>query len=165
METILQEMNNAVAAGLFYMAILAALAVPDICAALESPSGRTSGEQYKAWCDQWLLPAYPLLTAADLWAMRCGVVHQGRSEHPNSQYSRVIFTAPTPNRMTFHNNTVGDALNLDISTFCWDVTQAAVAWLNAHQGDPAVQANWPRLMRFYPQGIGEWPFQGVPLVT
>ena len=61
MEVITQEIERALDAGLYYLALVCTLTLPDICAALESPTGDTSGksgEKYKKWCATWLEP-YP----------------------------------------------------------------------------------------------------------
>jgi hypothetical protein len=65
METILQEIDKALNAGLCYLAIAMALTVPDICAALESPNGETNGPKYKAWYNANLANRYPRITDAD----------------------------------------------------------------------------------------------------
>jgi hypothetical protein len=59
MEMILSDIERALTARLYYVAITTALTLPDICAALESPDGTTSGPKYKAWYNLHLGPIYP----------------------------------------------------------------------------------------------------------
>ena len=44
METLLREIEHALDAGLFYLALALSLSLPDICAALDSPNGESSGQ-------------------------------------------------------------------------------------------------------------------------
>ncbi|MEO8049751.1 MAG: hypothetical protein ABI833_04980 [Acidobacteriota bacterium] len=49
MKEITDEVEKALSAGFYHLAIITALGLPDICAALESDDGETSGAKYKAW--------------------------------------------------------------------------------------------------------------------
>jgi hypothetical protein len=164
MSTILGEIQKALDAGLHYLAVASALSLPDVCAALESPTGTTSGAQYKAWYDAWLAPLYPNITGDDIYSLRCGVVHQGRFGHPKMQYSRVLFTIPNASRNVFHNNILDDALNLDAPTFCKDIIASVMKWYEAKKTDPAVEVNLPRLLRLHPNGLPPY-MVGMPLIA
>src|SRR4029077_3839387 len=94
METILQEIEKAIDAKLYYLAIVLAVTLPDICAALESADGRTRPERYKAWYRANLASKFSFLTEDDCYSLRCGVVHQGQFGFVNSQYDRVAFLMP-----------------------------------------------------------------------
>src|ERR1022692_3417221 len=78
MEAILTEIDRALDAGLYYLAIALSLTLPDICGALESPDGGATRERFTAWYDTYLAQTYQSLTAADCYSLRCGVIHQGR---------------------------------------------------------------------------------------
>jgi hypothetical protein len=164
MQTILLEIEAALNAGFYYLAIAIALSLPDVCSALESPDGTTSGTQYKAWYDVWLAPTYPMITAVDLYSLRCGIVHQGRFGHNKMQYSRILFTVPNPQGNVFHRNIINDALNLDACMFCRDILRSVSSWYAAKRNEPTVQANLPRLLRFYPQGLAPY-MVGMPLIA
>jgi hypothetical protein len=150
MEPLLNEIERGLNAGLYYLALMLALALPDICAALDSPDGVTSGQKYRDWYDANMAPKYPKVTAADCWSLRCGVLHQGRFGHPNMQYSRVAFTLPVINRIRSHNNIVNDWLNLDAVMFCRDMATSVRVWFQANQNNVNVMANLPKLVRLYP---------------
>lgn len=164
MDVLTKEIDRALSAELYYLAIVTTLSLPDVCAALESANGTTSGRKYQAWCDRWFLPSYPELTSLDLWSMRCGVLHQGRFGYGNMQYARVLFTLPNTDNNVFHRNVLNDALNLDVVRFCRDMTQAVSQWYEAKQDDPNVQTNLPRLVQFHPQGLVPY-LVGVPLIS
>jgi hypothetical protein len=164
METILREIDRALDAGLYYLAIAMALTVPDVCAALESPDGETSGPKYKAWYNANLASRYPNITDADCWSLRCGVLHQGRCGHPNMQYGRILFTIPNRQNNVFHNNIINDALNLDAVLFCRDVVTCARLWFDAKWNEPVVQNNLPNLVQLRPQGLAPY-MVGTPLIA
>jgi hypothetical protein len=153
METILREIDRALNLELYYVAVVMALTLPDICAALESPDGETSGPQYQDWFNANLACTYPRMTALDCYKLRCGVLHQGRCGHPQMQFSRVIFTLPDPARNQIHNNITRGPLNLDAVLFCQEVMAAVRQWFVAKANDPNVLANLPRLVQLHPRAL------------
>ncbi len=163
MEAITGEIEKALAAGLYFLAIVSTLTLPDICSALESPNGETTRQKYKDWCDAWI-SMYPEITSLDLWSLRCGVLHQGRLGHAAMQYGRILFTVPNRNGNFFHRNVINDALNLDAITFCRDVLQCVAVWYAAKQSDIHVQANLPRLLKFRLNGLAPY-MVGIPLIA
>jgi hypothetical protein len=164
MEAILSEIESALRAGLYYLALAIALSLPDVCAALESSDGTTSGPQYKAWYDRGMAPQYPRVTSTDMYSLRCGVIHQGRFGHDNLQYSRILFTLPNPQRNVFHNSVVNDALNLDACIFCRDIMANVSRWYDAQKNSATVRANLPRLLRLYPHGLAPY-MVGISLIS
>jgi hypothetical protein len=80
METILEEIERALAAELWYAAIVMALTLPDICASLEAvPNARPDGQRarYQSWVRRY--GTYHLgVGDEDCWSLRCGVVHEGK---------------------------------------------------------------------------------------
>lgn len=164
MESILEEIDKALDAGLYYLAIAMALTIPDICAALESPSGKTSGPKYKAWYNANLAGIYPNITDEDCYSLRCGVLHQGRLGHSNMQYGRILFTLPNSQNNYFHNNILNDALNLDAMQFCNDVISCTRLWYDRKKDDPVIKNNLPNLVQLRPQGLAPY-MVGVPLIT
>ena len=164
METILSEIELAIKSKLYYLAVAMALTLPDICAALESEDGLTSSKKYKAWYSENLAEKYPRMTDVDCYSLRCGVLHQGRCGHPNSQYGRVIFTIPNAQRNVFHNNIINDALNLDAPQFCADVVQSVRDWFVGSQHLVNVKANLPNLVRFRPHGLSPY-MVGMPVIA
>ena len=128
LEAVLQEIEKALQSGFYYTAIVMTLTLPDICAALESPDGRTERKLYKKWYNDNLSLKFPNLTASDCYSLRCGVVHQGRMGLAGSQFGRVIFTLPS-RRGTAHNCVINDALQFDAISFCNDVLEVVRKWL------------------------------------
>ncbi len=170
MDTITREIERALDAGLYYLAVMLTLSLPDICAALETPTGATSGKTgtlYQAWCATWFT-SYPTLTSLDLYSMRCGVLHQGKLGHPNLGYDRILFTFPGAASGFLHNNVMQiagqGALNLDAPVFCRDMMRSVEAWYAAKKADVNVVANLPRLVQLYENGLA--PFiVGVPVIA
>jgi hypothetical protein len=160
METILGEIEHALKVRLYFLAITIALAVPDICAALQSRDGNATGVRYQEWFDANLSHKYPLLTAADCWKLRCGIVHQGRMGRKDMQYGRVIFILAAPG---IHNNVINDALQLSAETFCRDVIAATRQWFAANQNDVNVKANLPFLVPLRPNGFPPY-IGGAPVI-
>ncbi|MSP50118.1 MAG: hypothetical protein EXQ95_12430 [Alphaproteobacteria bacterium] len=171
MEMILKDIERALDAGFHYLAVAAVLTLPDICAALASPKGNTTGREYAKWFDTNLGGQYPGITGTDCYRLRCGVLHQGKFGHPKAPYDRVLFMIPNPGRNIVHKvmmNNMGakkiSALVLDANIFCRDVVQAVRQWFAVAQHDPNVQENLSGLVQHRPQGLA--PFVvGLPLIA
>jgi hypothetical protein len=52
MEDILRQIEATNEAGYYYVALFSVLTLPDICAALESINGETTGDRYADWYDR-----------------------------------------------------------------------------------------------------------------
>src|SRR5271165_6119178 len=75
----------------WYAGLVLTLMLPDVCAALESNNGMSSGERYKAWFDAWLQTKLHKLSADDLYSLRCGAAHEAKFKHKNMKYKQGIF--------------------------------------------------------------------------
>ena len=165
MDLILEDVERALRAELYYVALAVALSLPGVCAALEQMSGSTSGKDkslYMDWYDRYLARTYPFMTALDCYSLRCGVVHQGKFGHDKMQYDRVVFTMP--HSVGLHNNVLDDVLNLDVVRFCRDVLQAVRTWRQEKSSDLTVRRNLPRLVQFRPDGIEPY-IVGLPVIA
>jgi hypothetical protein len=165
METIFLEVEHALDARLYYLALVMALTIPEICAALESPTGDTSGrnaQAYKDWYDANLAAHIPQLTDIDCYSLRCGVVHQGQFGHKNMQYARAAFALPEA--PSINGCVAGDIYLHSVVDFCRTVVLAARAWFAAHQNDANVQTNLPRLVQYRPNGMPP-AFIGIPVIS
>ncbi len=166
METILHELSRALQARAYYLAIMLALAIPDICSALESEDGRTHPDKYKAWYGKYLADKFSPLTADDCYSLRCGVLHQGRSEmaRKGKAYSRVLFTLPNPQMTFVHRNSFQGAFNLDAFKFCMDVALAAQDWFKEASKTENVKKNLPNLLQYRERGLAPY-IVGIPLIA
>lgn len=145
---LLKEINEAAQGGLPFLAVAMTVALPDICASLISPDGRTSGDRYKQWCDENLVPTgkFDFVTSHDLYSMRCGILHNGRFGDLKHSVGRVIFSLP--GQGSFVNCQVNDAYFYSVREFCLAFTDAVYCWFEAHRSDPKLQRNLPRLMQY-----------------
>jgi len=165
METIFDEIEGCLAAGLYYAAVSIALTIPDLCAALRHPVGHVKGSNkagYQKWWSENLAHQYPELTLSDVYSLRSGITHNGR--FGGGSFSRVIFTPIS--RIVTHRNTVNDALNLDAATFCGDIVAAAVKWFERPdvQADKNVARNMVRIVQYHPNGFLPY-IDGIPVVA
>jgi hypothetical protein len=102
MDVILTEVDRALNACFFYLAVANCLGLPDICAAMESADGETTGNRYKTWYDKWMAAAYQEITSVDMYSLRCGVIHQGVMTHRKMQYDRIVFGIPDVRSVYIH---------------------------------------------------------------
>jgi hypothetical protein len=164
-EEILGEVLRALEAKFYYLALIFVLTLPDICAALESADGESSGPRYKAWVDANLASYFPELTASDMWQLRCGVLHQGRCGHARMPYARIIFTMPTTEGRVSHNRIIKDALNVDLALFSFSVVHAVREWLQRNAQNPTLHANLPNLVRVHAHGMPPYIDIDMPVIA
>lgn len=185
LEAILHEIERALDAKLYYLAIAVSLSVPDICACLECNPDQpiwSTQEKYVAWCDRNLMVRYKNLTGIDLYRIRGGVWHQGHFQHAKSAFDRVMFIGPE-SPIKAHDIVVtvdpgvafggisaetlrvsGRILQLDVMKFCNGIARTARKWAAAKADDPFVQKNLPNLVRYRPDGLP--PFSvGIPTIA
>jgi hypothetical protein len=151
MQDILAQIEAANAAGLYYVALFTALAIPDICAALETADGQAKGYRYIRWFDQNIPSG--TATGQDIYQYRCSLLHQGRTAHPNGKFSRIIFIEPGATTNTFHNCVIGDALLIDVQLFVSEVVEAAKLWLKSAEQTEIFQRNFAAFVARLPNGL------------
>jgi len=169
MRDLFQQIDRAAAANLYYVALLAALSLPDICGAMESDDGEATRPKYIAWFDRWVAPSYtvggaPSLTGEVCYYYRCSALHQGRAAHPRMGYSRVLFVEPGATTNVFHNNILNDALNIDLRLFVRDLLAGALAWLQQVECSANYQRNYALFMQRYPNGLAPY-IVGIPVIA
>jgi hypothetical protein len=152
LEWLLGEIERALQAQLYYLALMLTLALPDICAALGSQDGRSSSKLYKNWYDANMATKFTRLTGDDCYSLRCGVVHQGQFGVAGAQYARVVFALPTVSPKTTIRNGIincrdGQVYIYSVEDFCHNVIEIVRTWFATNKDDPTIKANIPRLVR------------------
>ena len=164
MQDMIRQIRSASGAGLYYVGLLSALALPDICSALESADGQASKQKYVAWFNAHVAPRYGgFLEGETCYYFRCSMLHQGSTQHPKGRYSRIIFVEPGSSGGILHNNILYDALNIDVRIFCEDLCGTAERWWQVTSGQPSVQKNLPLFVRRHPTGLAPY-IGGVPVI-
>lgn len=141
----------------FHLALVAALLLPDVCGALESPDGQASGSKYKSWVEKWMSPKYGDASATSLsgdtcWYYRCSLLHQNRAHHPRLEFVRVAFLEPNDS-ITMHDCVINNVLVIDIPTFCQDMADAVSEWLATVQANPVFNQNLQHGLQRFPSEV------------
>lgn len=154
MEELIRQIRRASDGGQYYLALIGALMLPDICGALGSDDGRASGPKYTAW-----LRARVPEEAGDadlIYGLRCSLAHQGRAM-PHQGSFPIAFMYPSPDVAQLHNlsTVVGsDQVGwLSIPIFVEDVTRGAEQWLGKFGGTATVRRNLQKFARLRPEGL------------
>lgn len=161
MEDLLGELQKVAGAGYYSVALFTSLALPDICAAMESEDGKATGAKYKAWFDKWVSPKYPsyphegfFLTGQTCYAYRCGLLHQGKAMHKDLGYSKVLFLGPA--RITIHNTVMNDALVIDIPSFVKDISLSIREWMKFVEGTEPFDGHYKNFMKRHRGGLAPY---------
>ena len=114
----------------WFGALFLALALPEICGAVETPEADTRS-RYKRWFKENLEHNYRgFLSPEDCYALRQASLHQGLSEIERRALSRIQFIEPRPG-CNVHRSFLRHTLQLQIEVFCLDICEAVEAWIKA----------------------------------
>jgi hypothetical protein len=164
MRDLLRQIDLGLDAKLYYLSLISALAVPDMCAALESPDGKTNGSKYADWFDKYVGPRYTSdVDGRFCYQFRCSLLHEGSTIHSKGPFARILFQEPYPRMNIFHNCVLEDVLTIDVRIFCRDIIAGAIAWLAANENTTTFQANFPKFIQRYPDGLAPY-FSGAPVI-
>jgi hypothetical protein len=153
-DELIRQIRLAAQNELFYLALFGALAIPDICGALGSDDGKTTGSKYK----QWLRENVPSQAneADSIYGLRCSLIHQARA-YPHGGSFPIAFAYPSSKVPQLHNlSTVvnGDQVGwISIPMFIDEVCRGAEAWLAKFGDTSAVAKNYEKFARFRPEGL------------
>jgi hypothetical protein len=163
---VLNDIQRALDARLYYPALLTALTVPEICMSLTLDKNVFVKERhYVAFVDKYTTPSGLGFAWSDCYRLRGGVVHRANmAGHPKFDATHVIFSLPE-SRINLHALSISNgeklAAMLDLVLFCKTMIEAAKRWYEDHKDDTTVAKNMKNLIRFCPAGmppfIAGWP--------
>ncbi len=162
MKNLTNQIKKGLENDLYFLSLFVALTLPDICGAIDSKDGKANGEKYKNWFDKHIKKS--ALSGIDCYKFRCSLLHQGSSQHPESNYSRVLFVEPSATPNIFHNNIMNNALNIDVSIFCQDIIDGVNLWLKEVEDTELFKKNYNKFMRRYPKGLEPY-IVGIPIIS
>lgn len=171
MRTLITQTRKALEAELYYVALFTALSIPDMAGALESIDGRASGKRFAAWYEAWVRPRLKEsrgrenpLSGEACYGFRCAMLHQGRSQRANDQYSHIMFIEPGHPNYSIHYCLVSArVLLIQLDEFVQEVLQGCELWLGAVQGTEPFERNYAHFAKRHPQGLTPYVV-GVPVV-
>jgi hypothetical protein len=174
LDPILNDIDRLFGFGFYYAAIVLSLTVPDICSSLETrvddEARRHIETRYKQWCEKYLQPKFSVFTAKDCWALRGGVLHNGKLHgHTKLAYDRVIFSppfGPMIHECVAKDNRAGPdhTLTLNVHRFLFNMVEAAKAWHRENGDNPIVQENIGGLVRTRMDGY-PGTIKGAPVIA
>lgn len=167
MEDLLKQIKIALDNNLYLIALQATLTLPDICAALSSRNGKTKGDKYIKWYDE-NVTIKQQLSGNDCYYFRCAMLHQGKMQHKDISYSRVIFLEPYTTSIVLSGNIMScgneKAVTIDLLSFCNEIITCVYTWWNQNKNNDIVKNNYSKMVKCYPNGLP--PFiVGAPLIA
>lgn len=146
MEMIIRSIKSSIDTENWYAALFQTLVLPDICGKLETP--KVKGKpRYIRWFKKYVEAKYiglgpdrtkdfVRLSGSDCYALRCSLLHEGRSFTKHQSAQSVIeyfeFTEGSP-RVSGHNNYYhrengSTYLQLQVDLFCKDFIAGVKCW-------------------------------------
>ena len=144
--------------GCYWALLHLIVVIPDVCGALEAPSGEATKAAYVDWCRRTLPPAPPApLTPDERYEMRCILLHQGRMLASKGRYTYFKFVFPPPLGNKLHGvQQASDRVTLDVVDLSTEMKKALRDWFRDLR-DPAqarraatVARNLPKLVTVKP---------------
>ena len=168
MNNIILETESALRMGLYNIALQSTLAIPDICAALNSENGETSGKKYIAWFNENVpLLCDDYLDGEGVYNLRCSLLHQGKFTHPKQKYDRIIFQPPNKNKIIIHKMIAKmndeNVLILNLTKFCDDILLSAKIWSFRNQNSENYKNNSINLIQMNNNGYNNI-IMGLPMI-
>jgi hypothetical protein len=122
------------------------LALPDVCATLETDPARAKprvGDRYVDWCAAYL-PKSPTVSGADRYQMRNALLHSGSTAAQNlgkaHQTGYVYFSYVDPETFDvsvhYTTNQGHTVLNVHVAAMTAETKQALESWFGTLQRDP-----------------------------
>ena len=161
----------AVKSDLYYVALMSALAIPDMAGALTSEDGRANGRRYADWYDRWARPRLSEargrenpLSGDACYGFRCALLHQGRSQRQGDSYSHIMFIEPGHKNYSIHYCVVGnEALLIQVNEFIEEILRGCELWLESVEGTDLFERNYNQFARRRPEGLAPYVV-GVPVI-
>lgn len=162
MEELLKQIELALQAGLYWVALQSTLTIPDICGKIDYPNIRV-GKRYIKWYDTNVKQSSDFMTGKDCYGYRCTIIHEGKSKPTNSKFNRIMFLEPN-SQIQGHNNIIDDALWIDINIFCNNIICACKKWLIEKESDPNYIKIKDDIVGYHPNGIPPY-IVGLPIYS
>src|SRR3954453_16025202 len=98
MDELIRQIRAATEAGFYYLALMGALMLPDICGAHASDNGRATASKFRDWLAANV--SEQATDAAAIYGLRCSLLHQG-SALPHGGHFPIAFLYPSAGHL--HN--------------------------------------------------------------
>ena len=131
--TYFEEIERCKVAQCYWSLLHLLVILPDICAALESDNGEAKRDRYLNWCKRHF-GRDKTFTPEDRYAVRCALLHQGRTVTDKGQYGSYSFVQPTATGGILHRlvHDFGPEhkpnFTLDVSSMALETVQAIRSW-------------------------------------
>ncbi|MCR5707078.1 MAG: hypothetical protein K6G82_02265 [Ruminococcus sp.] len=177
MEHFLSEIKIALDIGLYTLALVGALSLPDVCATLElsDPDRRDGvGKRYKEWYRKYA-EKNCFLSDEACYLYRCSMVHKHNSQNSfphqlspmNYKFSKIAFFSPNEGGVAFnncafklkYNNPItgeqieDDAIVIELDGFINGMIKSVNEWLDIIKEDDNFKKNINDLIKPRPNSI------------
>jgi hypothetical protein len=142
LEMMLIEIERCMDAKLYLAALMMTAALPDICGAMESEDCRAKQSRYESWFNDNIGSAFNHFGAQQCYSLRCGLLHQGRSEfRTKSQNGRFAFLLPGGIEIGMGKAKQNDNTFMMIKDFVSIFVSKTRQWESKNKQNPIVTKN------------------------
>jgi hypothetical protein len=153
---LLEQIERSVNHKLYYVAVMASLAIPDIGGAINSNNGRTNKCEYVKWFNKYASPKYKVLNeqclnGEECYYLRCSMLHQGTTQNEKLTKYLDIILCEVPQTLTPFPLfvTKNKVLLIEPKSFCNNMVFAAYDWLDEVHNEELFKKNTKNLMALF----------------
>lgn len=162
MDEMIRQIRVAANTGLYYLALFGALALPDICGALASDDGKSTGSKYKSWLRDNVPEQAD--SAEHIYGLRCSLLHQGRALPHGSIYP-MAFTFGEGGLHNLSTVVNGEQVGwCHIDLFVREVTEGVERWYAKYGSTNRVTKNLDKYAKLRPEGLPPH-IVGLPVIA
>lgn len=161
------EVEKALQAKLYLIALFTTLTIPDICSALESNTpDKNVGDRYRNWCNKHIdISKFSLISTDDIYEMRCKALHNGQMKELKKRSTIKDYVLVVPNQgITIVNCKANDTYLYSVEEFCREILKAGYTWSESHKDDPGMSEKMEKILRYHSNGISPI-IVGVPVIA
>jgi len=159
---LVNELKQCFSNKLYRIALNTALTIPDVCSALQSPSGKTKDNKYIAWFNKYVSPKYGLpVSGESIYKLRCASLHQGKLNHDYPDFEKILFQLPSPDNNIIVCGRLDGALLLNLKIFIDNIIIGYEQWEIDNNNNEYLPINLDKMIKLRQDGlmpyIGGWP--------
>lgn len=177
LNTLCDQCDAAAAAGLYWPALITAMAIIDICGAMSTEKGGATPTAFAKWFDEWVVEpreaqmqgapfrARDLFTGKECYRFRCSLMHQGRARSTGRSGNQILICEPNAafrGHWTRFNTSTPPAILFDAERLVKEITDGARSWIAKWSHSGWFARNGAKFARRHPNGLHPY-LVGAPL--
>lgn len=120
MNILIEQLEKSLELDVPVLSLMGTVTLIDICAAINSPNGKTSGQKFINWYENYIGIHFFMFDGHECYALRCKLLHQGKADYSHDKMNsffkngKILFNV---SKGTIHNCNANGYYYLDPKEF------------------------------------------------